>query len=311
MTRGFVTIATGKDNYYYQARNLLRSFRLYNQGEKFAIICDRINEFTEEFDDVIILQNCTFSYRDKFRILTDCPYDENIFIETDCLVYKNLEHFWTLLSKEWDFSSFGWNDGKPDTWFANTKCLEEISCILGGQIVEKYPIFNPGYLFIRKGVLVEKMYRDIFKIEEHLLKYWKDDIKLFVDGNLRDDPLFCLAMEINGMKCAAEPCVGKCISLPAGYRIEKIDILAGKLDVIDTSGSVICDCSLLHFSTRRVLEEGLYPWQVAILNSGEKSDSRIWIWILRNRLSYFFYSSIRFVKRNANRALSILKNPNR
>lgn len=42
MTRGFITLATGKELYYQLARNLLMSYRLYTQNPMpFAIMCDR------------------------------------------------------------------------------------------------------------------------------------------------------------------------------------------------------------------------------------------------------------------------------
>ena len=56
MTKGFVTIATGKEMYYAMARNLLMSYRFHNHGgPPFAIICDRENNYTEDFDDVVSL----------------------------------------------------------------------------------------------------------------------------------------------------------------------------------------------------------------------------------------------------------------
>lgn len=55
--RGFVTVATGNEYYYKLARNLLRSYRIFNFKYPFAILCDRNNKYTEEFDDVVILDN--------------------------------------------------------------------------------------------------------------------------------------------------------------------------------------------------------------------------------------------------------------
>ena len=308
MTRGFVTVATGKDEYYKQARNLLRSFRLHNPNVKFAILCDRENEYTSGFDDVVILRNASFSYRDKFRLLTDCPYDENIFIETDCLVYRNLEFFWTLLAQEWDFSSFGWNDGKIDTWIQNDECIKGICKLMGGRMISSIPIFNPGYLFIRRGASVKKMYEDISIMENYLIGDWKNDQVLFVNGNLRDDPLFCLAMEFNGMRCAAKPSRGKCLAVPSGYKYLNVDILGGKLKVRDRNGKEIDDCSLLHFSARRVAEEGLYPWQVAILNADKRRFPQWLLHALETKCAMKLFCIICIIRRNIKRVKSKLEN---
>ena len=54
MTRGFITLATGKELYYQLARNLLMSYRLYTQNPmRFAIMCDRENEYTALFEQLI------------------------------------------------------------------------------------------------------------------------------------------------------------------------------------------------------------------------------------------------------------------
>lgn len=97
MRQGFVTIATGDERYYHMALNLLHSYRQNcSQPMRFALIADRHNAFTEEFDDVVILENPTNSWMDKLTLLQKCPYDENIFIDADCLVYRDINFFWDI-----------------------------------------------------------------------------------------------------------------------------------------------------------------------------------------------------------------------
>ena len=67
--RGFVTIATGAERYYDIARNLLRSYRMFASINcPFAILCDRENEYTEEFDDVFLLEKAYCNYLDKLQL---------------------------------------------------------------------------------------------------------------------------------------------------------------------------------------------------------------------------------------------------
>ena len=110
MTRGFVTIATGSENYYRIARNLLRSYRLFTASPMpFALICDKENEYTEEFDSVVVLENPLRSYVDKLFIPDFTPFDETIFIDSDCLAYRDLNAFWDAFENGPDFSAFGKN----------------------------------------------------------------------------------------------------------------------------------------------------------------------------------------------------------
>lgn len=108
MVQGFVTMATGDERYYKMALNLLRSYRYFtDKPYKFAIISDRENEYTKEFDDVVIIDGAQGSYMDKIRLLENCPYDENIFIDADCLAYADLNRYWDAFKGADDFSVFG------------------------------------------------------------------------------------------------------------------------------------------------------------------------------------------------------------
>lgn len=221
MTRGFVTLTTGDIKYYKMAANMLNSFRLHNPETKFAIICDRENEYTAKFDDVVILENAHGDYRDKFALLIKSPYDENFFIEPDCLIYKNLDFFWDLLAKESDFSSFGWNSGGLTRWFRTEEALARIKEYvpkLEGEVTD--PLFNPGYIFIRKSEKCQKMYEDCCYIASKILAdpLYENNGSMMSNGKLRDDPILSVAMMINKFICHAKPNASKCISLPSNIQ---------------------------------------------------------------------------------------------
>ncbi len=290
MTRGFVTLATGSDKYYEMAVNMLRSFRYHNPGAKMAILCDKENEYTAEFDDAVVLDNVHGSYKDKFRLLVDSPYDENIFIEPDCFIYRNLDFFWDILSAESDYSSFGWNDSPLNIWFKSEESQNEIKKYLPD--VESFPLFNPGYFFIRKGEKCEKMYRDCMDIADYIMNnpILKNDDGLLCNGKLRDDPVLSLAMEVNGFVCNAKPKVGKCISLPSKCHIDTIDFKNGILDVTEKNGRKLENCSILHFSSRRVFEDGLYPWQNIIIWLVTKGKKGLCLKLWENKITLIFFN---------------------
>ena len=258
--RGFVTLASGNIKYYKFAYYLLLSYRLKNDKYPFAIICDRENEYTAAFDDVVVLDDLKSNYLDKFRILTDSPYEESIFIEPDCLIYRNIDHFFDILSKEYDFTSFGWNDVEGTCFNCTEKMVPEF-----GEKIRTTPMFCPGYLFIRKSEVCQNIYNDVLRIADWLMKYGVQDCpELLLGGKLRDDPLFFLAMRLNDCECVAKPSVGKCIALPSVKKIKRVSIEKGQLDVVEHKE--YNDCALLHFSTRKCTEEGLY-WQQCISTS--------------------------------------------
>ena len=250
--RGFVTLATGNEYYYQLASNMLKSYKLWNKDEKypFAILCDRENEYTKQFDEVIIINPEHGNYASKFELLLYSPYEENIFIEPDCLIYRNISSLWEFLSAEYDFTAFGWNDGNTDVWFT-----DDVSKILE---IENIPIFNPGYLFIRPGEVCKKIYMDCIKVASCLAENKETLPKCYVGNTLRDDPVLAVAMEWNSCKCTAKPKVGKLLSLPS----EKLISARISKGILVTERCV--DGNLLHFSTKRT-RQGLYMQQVMVI----------------------------------------------
>lgn len=278
--RGFVTLAVGDVKYYKMALNLFYSFKLRNPDERMAILCDRENEYTREFDDVVVLANTFSGYRDKLRLLVDCPYDENIFIEPDCLVYRNISEFWDMLSGEDDFTAFGWNDGRLGVWYSD-KIKEKYP-------VDKIPIFNPGYMFIRNGEKCSKMYDDCMEICDYLEEN-KDEQKLvFLNGRLRDDPVLVLGMEINGFKCAIKPRYGKCMAYPSAKKV-KADMVSGRLDVDEFT-----QCNILHFSTNKT-RYGLYVCQAKatrLMCKNKRASAKL----IQSKPIYTLISGVLYVK---------------
>ena len=106
-------------------------------------------KYTKDFDQVVILDNVKNNYLDKFRMLIDSPYPEGIFIEPDCLIYRDISVFFDMLAKDSDLSSFGWNEGPLTVNFDNTERIIEKY----GKIIETTPLFCPGYFFVRKGIV--------------------------------------------------------------------------------------------------------------------------------------------------------------
>ena len=190
MSKGFVTIATGNDRYYRMARNLLRSYRQNcSTPVPFAIIADRENEYTKEFDNVVILDNPTHSWMDKMRLLDVCPYDESLFIDADCLVYQDINFLWDLYSDADDFSCFG--EALPldaqGGWFT-------------AQAAAFYPIQFCTHLhgmlyFIRKSDMLKRMQSVCDDIIEN---YSKIQFRGFND-QLADEPVYALAMAVLGL----------------------------------------------------------------------------------------------------------------
>ena len=195
MTRGFITIATGAELYYQLANNLLISYHLFcNSPYPFAILCDRENEYTALFDQVILFQPGQHPYFDKFELLKCAPYDETIFVDADCLAYADLNHFWDYFVQADDFSASGSN--------YSIDCggglfqIDEIGAYR--DRVHWRPDIHGGLYFIRKGAVCDAIYEDCQKIARDYDSYhWPD-----ICAPYADEPVLCLAMAANGCHAA-------------------------------------------------------------------------------------------------------------
>lgn len=189
MTRGFVTIATGSERYFEIARNLVWSYRQFASVKyPFAIVCDRENEYTAEFDDVILLDKAHCNYLDKLQLYDYLPYDETIFIDADSLAYGDLDEWWDIFKEADDFSLFGyaWTDLKSGRgWFVPDGT---------GEFKNKItfiPDFNGGIYYMRRSKKCERVFE--------LANYFADNFSLYRFNGFTspaDEPCLALAMAI-------------------------------------------------------------------------------------------------------------------
>lgn len=92
--KGFVTIATGDDRFMRLAYDLKKSYDYQHQDIKYpwAILTDKRDDYLSIFEKVVILPHATCSYLDKITMLSIAPWDENIFVDADCLIYGDISN---------------------------------------------------------------------------------------------------------------------------------------------------------------------------------------------------------------------------
>lgn len=251
MKKGFITIATGKEEYYELARNLLRSYRHFcRESLPFAILADRENEHTAEFDDVIIFPDgAANSYLDKLRLAEFAPYDETIFIDADCLAFGDLNVLFDHFQNADDFSCFGRVLPLDDKtgWFEYEnlgKLQEKVSYVVG---------LHGGIYYMRKGRLSRKIMDDA---QSFIPDYKSYGFRGKFD--LGDEPLVALSMAVNG--CHPIPSIPGDICCYWEHTDHMtIDITQGKATVNGQYNTI-----LLHWGTR--FTRGLlYKKQLALL----------------------------------------------
>lgn len=234
-TRGFVTVATGSDRYYKMAADLLLSYRGRGEGKyPFAIICDRENEYTAQFDDVVLVDDFRRSTVDKL-LMRHCPYQESLFLDADILILQNIDDLWDLFREADDVSVFGCTlplDSQAGwfTYAGSGKYKPRVEFLLS---------MNGGIYYFRKTPRAEKIFDDALAVMED---YSAIDFKYF--DTPQDEPLMAMAMVINGCR----PCEASypTIILPACEHRVTADCRGNVYE-----GKQKSDARLIHFSSPR------------------------------------------------------------
>lgn len=241
MTRGFITLATGTEFYYYLAQNLLLSYRLYSKSPcPFAIMCDRENEYTAQFDDVVVLEKPLNSFWDKFELLKRSPYDETIFIDADCLAYADLNELWNYFADAPDFGCCGTNfpiDSDAGIFMADGLCEYT-------DRVHWKPHFCGGLYFVRKGSFCDLLYEECQKICSHY-----DDFKIAESVAYRaDEAVLSIALAANGVHAMEEDCTNVGIGWLTTKKYH--NILTGECSYETPWHPFVEHGKIMHFRTR-------------------------------------------------------------
>lgn len=190
--RGCVTLATGGERYYKMALNLRNSIKLANPNMNIGIVTDKGNPYINLFDDVVFINNPRNSYVDKIDMLINCPYDINLFIEADCLVYNSLDYLFDIFKDCGDFSAFGEEhplDSIGKGWFDK--------CGAGKyqQVINYIPSFHGGIYYIKPGEFCNKMHSLCLEI---LNNYYSFKFNGF--PNPADETIIALACSVLNAK---------------------------------------------------------------------------------------------------------------
>ena len=296
MTKGFITVATGNEIYYKMAVNLLHSYKYCSSSPlPFAIIADKHNEFTKEFDDVCIFNEAKCNYLDKLEMYDYLPYDINIFIDADCLVYRDINRLFDIFETADDFSCFGRVLPLDDKtgWFE----YENLNADLQNQI--DYVVgLHGGIYYMRK---TEKCKKVLDHAKDFALNYadYKFKGKFTNPG---DEPLIALSMAVN--KC--KPIPHDLSAIFCYWECEN----GIKFSLKNNSAYVVPEnisTDIMHWGTR-FTKTPIYLKQIAALDLLRKNKPGIILALsdFKYNICIFYVRLLNFAKRVLNKIKRIL-----
>lgn len=225
--RAVLTIATSKKVYVDMAVNLARSFRLWNDGNgiKFYFATDMaeyIPADVKSFVKVITLQpgELGVGFLPKINLDKLAPAGQTLFIDSDCLIYGNLQPVFDQF-KGHDVSVIGGYITDGD-WFG------DIAAICTQFKVERLPKFNGGIYYLQQGEKAKAVYQTARELQ---MRYDEIGFTRF-RGHTADEMIMSLAMALHGQEPLRDD--GTIMSdpqaCPGSY---KTDVIAGKTQLIN------------------------------------------------------------------------------
>ena len=165
-SRGVLTLAFGKPRFLEQVKSLGRSLQLHAPEIRTAIVTDSRDPELKELFTQVILYRPEFgsSVRQKLHLNFYTPFDETLFIDSDCLVLGNLERFWRAFAGQtfgvpgFEFIARGEADPYLDVDFA----LDHFE-------LSKLPKFNGGTYYFDNSDRAARF----FSTARELLANWK------------------------------------------------------------------------------------------------------------------------------------------
>ncbi len=252
--QGFVTVATGGKYYYKLALNLLISYKKTNHDIPFCIITDKQNPYIAQFEKAIIMDSPTNSYLDKLKVYEYLPYQKNIIIDADSLVFDNISFYFDKFQNATSVSSKGIITDKDsdDGWFT--------ACNMG-QYKDRllYSIrLHGGIYYVEKSTVAQRVYACAQEIQQNY-----DTLKFNYFTKPSDESIMALAMAL----CDCKPEMFDSYEFTYYPQYEKQIVFEPYKRRILLNNQ---DVKVMHWSTGKTLRYYIYKKYVAYFNVDAK-----------------------------------------
>jgi hypothetical protein len=191
--RGVITLAFGKQKYVEMGKSLGRSLKLNAPDLPRAVVTDSTDPELHSLYTHIVPYQAAFGPDVCQKVHLDfySPFEETLFIDSDCLVLNNLDSFWEAFAGQY-FGVPGWrvlHKGNTDPFF-------DVEFILDRFGLDGVPKFNGGTYYFKRGAECTRF----FDRSRELLAN-AGDLRL---GTFRgqapaDEAIFAIAMAIEGI----------------------------------------------------------------------------------------------------------------
>jgi len=192
--RGIITMAYGKQRYIDLAKILGQSFKLYNPQLPAAIVTDSTDPELKQLYDIFIPVNCEFGngFKQKIHLDSYSPFEETIFIDSDCVVVKNIDYMWEIFSAV-PFGVIREEQLQEGSAFWNT--MPDVAKILSQFKIDSISTFNGGFYYFKNNEKAKKVFTEARKIADNYNQIGLASVR----GSSNDEPIYSIALAVCGI----------------------------------------------------------------------------------------------------------------
>jgi hypothetical protein len=238
--RGMLTLAFGKTRFIDMAKALARSLVIHDPDLPRAVVTDSNDaELRALFTDCIpYKREYGSNLRQKMHLDLYSPYDETLFIDSDCLVVHKLDHFWTAFAGV-PFGVPGFRIMRPG---ARDEYLD-VDFLLQHFSLTGLPKFNGGTYYFKRSPEAAAF----FQTARSLMANYKElRLKDFRGDGPNDESLYSAALAIHGLSATDMGEGGMWTPINSKGPIT-LDVLRGSCYFIKEGRPVKPD--IIHFAT--------------------------------------------------------------
>jgi len=227
-TRGVLTLACGAKRYLALAESLARSIRLRDPGEAIAVVTDAAGRNRQRFDRLgvqVVSAEASFGsgVEQKLHLDTYSPFEETLFIDADCLVFRPLTAIWDRYRAARGFGVVAYGSLGPDD---KHPAIRSLPTFLERAGIDSLPAFNGGIYYFDRSPEARAVFgsaRKLFGRRKEL------GLEKFKNAAAADEPLIAAAMR----RCGVEPLAWDesatmGTALDCFDRLGDIDVAAGR-----------------------------------------------------------------------------------
>lgn len=246
MKRGILTVATGPRRYRSMASALLESIRLNSPGFRLAVATDsagacddRLRGLADEL--VVVEERMEPGTIQKLHLDRWSPFDETLFIDSDCLVFRPLDRAWDYYRGSGGFGVIAYGELTAED---SHPSIQDLGAFLSALGLRSIPAFNGGIYYFDRSEKAAAVFRQAREIVDR-----KDALGLlpFKNSGVADEPVIAAAMGLADAKPLPwDECLTMATGLDSLASLRGIDVLRGMSRFQKQSWSVAPD--VIHFN---------------------------------------------------------------